>query len=196
MGSASPKHTCLKLEISSKTQKERIFVKGTWFSSHFDLFITDGLEAWTCLGIFPFIQTQSYIPNLFNLSPELSLIAILHIYFVIIGVFSVQRRRKRQKIEHLSGINPFLSILIWVKSIWDFNSPALFMALMMLALGIKGSAFLIFIFIFTQSIGHFYIILSTQRGIVVANFIFLIPELICDFHQLSIIGLLLGYTQA
>ncbi|XP_016479643.1 DNA repair protein XRCC4 isoform X1 [Nicotiana tabacum] len=50
MGSASPKHTCLKLEIPSKTQRERIFVKGTWFSSHFDLFITDGLEAWTCLA--------------------------------------------------------------------------------------------------------------------------------------------------
>ncbi|OIT28593.1 PREDICTED: DNA repair protein XRCC4-like [Nicotiana attenuata] len=50
MGSASPKHTCLKLEIPSKTQRERIFVKGTWFSSHFDLFITDGLQAWTCLA--------------------------------------------------------------------------------------------------------------------------------------------------
>lgn len=25
-------------------------MKGTWFSSHFDLFITDGLEAWICLA--------------------------------------------------------------------------------------------------------------------------------------------------
>ncbi|XP_055832535.1 DNA repair protein XRCC4 [Solanum dulcamara] len=47
MGSASPKHTCLKLEIPNK---EQIFVKGTWFSSYFDLFITDGLQSWTCHG--------------------------------------------------------------------------------------------------------------------------------------------------
>ncbi|XP_059298973.1 DNA repair protein XRCC4-like [Lycium ferocissimum] len=47
MGSTSPKHTCLKLEIGNNN-KELIFVKGTWFSSHFDLFITDGLQAWTC----------------------------------------------------------------------------------------------------------------------------------------------------
>ncbi|KAK4365967.1 hypothetical protein RND71_013847 [Anisodus tanguticus] len=46
MGSESPKHTCLKLEIPR--DKEQIFVKGTCFSSHFDLFITDGLQAWTC----------------------------------------------------------------------------------------------------------------------------------------------------
>lgn len=51
MGSASPKHTCLKLDIPNK---EQIFVKGTWFSSYFDLFITDGLQSWTCHGIFPF----------------------------------------------------------------------------------------------------------------------------------------------
>ncbi|TMW96308.1 hypothetical protein EJD97_007595 [Solanum chilense] len=45
MGSSSPKHTCLKLVIANK---EQIFVKGTWFSSYFDLFITDGLHSWTC----------------------------------------------------------------------------------------------------------------------------------------------------
>lgn len=45
MRSASPKHTCIKLELPNK---ELIFVKGTWFSSYFDLFITDGLQAWTC----------------------------------------------------------------------------------------------------------------------------------------------------
>ncbi|XP_027773806.1 DNA repair protein XRCC4 isoform X2 [Solanum pennellii] len=45
MGSSSPQHTCLKLVISNK---EQIFVKGTWFSSYFDLFITDGLHSWTC----------------------------------------------------------------------------------------------------------------------------------------------------
>ncbi|XP_071732534.1 DNA repair protein XRCC4-like [Rutidosis leptorrhynchoides] len=39
----SPKHTCLKLEIP-----QPIFIKGTWFSSHFNLDITDGLHAWTC----------------------------------------------------------------------------------------------------------------------------------------------------
>ncbi|CAN4099589.1 unnamed protein product [Withania somnifera] len=47
MGSGNPKQTCLKLEIGNK---EQIFVKGTWFPSHFDLFITDGLQAWTCHG--------------------------------------------------------------------------------------------------------------------------------------------------
>ncbi|XP_022761120.1 DNA repair protein XRCC4 isoform X1 [Durio zibethinus] len=37
------RHTCLKLEIPST---EPIFVKGTWFDTHFDLSITDGLHAW------------------------------------------------------------------------------------------------------------------------------------------------------
>ncbi|EEF45171.1 DNA-repair protein XRCC4, putative [Ricinus communis] len=37
------RHTCLKLEIT-----EPIFVKGTWFDSHFHLSITDGLNAWVC----------------------------------------------------------------------------------------------------------------------------------------------------
>ncbi|WCJ23954.1 DNA repair protein XRCC4 [Euphorbia peplus] len=42
--SEAAKHTCLKLEIGS----EAIFVKGTWFDSHFNLSITDGLNAWLC----------------------------------------------------------------------------------------------------------------------------------------------------
>ncbi|KAF3663939.1 DNA repair protein XRCC4 [Capsicum annuum] len=48
MGSASPKQTCLKLEIPNN--KDKIFVKGTWYPSYFQLFITDGLHAWTCHG--------------------------------------------------------------------------------------------------------------------------------------------------
>ncbi|XP_039146351.1 DNA repair protein XRCC4-like [Dioscorea cayenensis subsp. rotundata] len=42
----SDRHTCLKLELPSGHGP--IFVKGTWFNSHFHLFITDGLHAWTC----------------------------------------------------------------------------------------------------------------------------------------------------
>ncbi|KAH9764561.1 DNA repair protein XRCC4 [Citrus sinensis] len=40
------RQTCLKLEIPHAT--DPIFVKGTWFQSHFDLSITDGLNAWLC----------------------------------------------------------------------------------------------------------------------------------------------------
>ncbi|KAF5775665.1 putative DNA repair protein XRCC4 [Helianthus annuus] len=42
----TPKHTCLKLQIPQHPQP--IFIKGTWFSSHFNLSITDGSNAWTC----------------------------------------------------------------------------------------------------------------------------------------------------
>ncbi|VFQ85388.1 unnamed protein product [Cuscuta campestris] len=46
----SSRHTCLKLEITSSgaADLERIFVKGTWFTSHFDLSISNGLDAWIC----------------------------------------------------------------------------------------------------------------------------------------------------
>lgn len=40
------RHTCLKLEIPDAT--DLIFVKGTWFQTHFELSITDGLNAWLC----------------------------------------------------------------------------------------------------------------------------------------------------
>ncbi|THG07056.1 hypothetical protein TEA_003220 [Camellia sinensis var. sinensis] len=46
----STKHTCLKLQLPNKSQPDQtepIFVKATWFSSRFDLSITDGLDAWT-----------------------------------------------------------------------------------------------------------------------------------------------------
>ncbi|XVF28676.1 hypothetical protein REPUB_Repub15cG0050800 [Reevesia pubescens] len=39
------RYTCLKLEIPST---EPLFVKGTWFDTHFDLSVTDGLHAWVC----------------------------------------------------------------------------------------------------------------------------------------------------
>ncbi|ONK76486.1 uncharacterized protein A4U43_C03F28580 [Asparagus officinalis] len=42
---STARHTCLKLDLPLESS---IFVKGTWFSSHFDLAITDGLNAWTC----------------------------------------------------------------------------------------------------------------------------------------------------
>ncbi|KAJ0974037.1 hypothetical protein J5N97_016002 [Dioscorea zingiberensis] len=42
----STRHTCLKLELPPGDGP--IFVKGTWFDSHFDLSITDGLHSWTC----------------------------------------------------------------------------------------------------------------------------------------------------
>ncbi|KAK9068192.1 hypothetical protein SSX86_012303 [Deinandra increscens subsp. villosa] len=42
----STRHTCLKLQIPQNPQL--IFIKGTWFPSHFHLSITDGLDAWTC----------------------------------------------------------------------------------------------------------------------------------------------------
>ncbi|KAF9673530.1 hypothetical protein SADUNF_Sadunf10G0033800 [Salix dunnii] len=43
MESTMARHTCLKLEIP-----EPIFIKGTWFPSHFHLSITDGLDSWVC----------------------------------------------------------------------------------------------------------------------------------------------------
>lgn len=44
----STRHTCLRLELSGDEDTEAIFIKGTWFSSHFSLCITDGLNAWVC----------------------------------------------------------------------------------------------------------------------------------------------------
>ncbi|XVE81765.1 hypothetical protein DITRI_Ditri15bG0092100 [Diplodiscus trichospermus] len=42
---STTRHTCLKLEIPST---QPLFVKGTWFDTHFDLSVTDGLRAWFC----------------------------------------------------------------------------------------------------------------------------------------------------
>ncbi|KAG9458722.1 hypothetical protein H6P81_003230 [Aristolochia fimbriata] len=45
----SARHTCLRLEVGeSEQEKEVIFVKGSWFATHFELSITDGLRTWTC----------------------------------------------------------------------------------------------------------------------------------------------------
>ncbi|XP_068662766.1 DNA repair protein XRCC4 [Aristolochia californica] len=47
----SARYTCLRLEVQeSEREKEVIFVKGTWFATHFKLSITDGLHAWTCIA--------------------------------------------------------------------------------------------------------------------------------------------------
>nr|GMD95206.1 DNA repair protein XRCC4 [Ipomoea batatas] len=53
MESENPRQTCLKLEIPSSDESEprrveRVFVKGTWFPSRFDLSITNGLHGWIC----------------------------------------------------------------------------------------------------------------------------------------------------
>ncbi|KAJ8771554.1 hypothetical protein K2173_026731 [Erythroxylum novogranatense] len=39
------RHTCIKLETDGA---EPVFVKGTWFDSHFHLSISDGLHSWVC----------------------------------------------------------------------------------------------------------------------------------------------------
>ncbi|XP_043691159.1 DNA repair protein XRCC4 isoform X2 [Telopea speciosissima] len=49
----STRHSCLRLEIPGRRlegeqQSDVIFVKGTWFDSHFDLSITNGLDTWLC----------------------------------------------------------------------------------------------------------------------------------------------------
>lgn len=48
--SGTTRHSCLKLEIpvEAGAAKEAIFVKGTWFHTHFHLSLTDGLHAWSC----------------------------------------------------------------------------------------------------------------------------------------------------
>ncbi|OIV90680.1 hypothetical protein TanjilG_23793 [Lupinus angustifolius] len=50
MDEETKRHTCLKLDIPNNNTKdtEPIFVKGTWFKTHFNLGITDGLNAWFC----------------------------------------------------------------------------------------------------------------------------------------------------
>ncbi|MQM21667.1 hypothetical protein Taro_054712 [Colocasia esculenta] len=41
------RHTCLKLHVGDGGAADAVvFVKGTWFTSHFQLSITDGLDAW------------------------------------------------------------------------------------------------------------------------------------------------------
>ena len=42
----TPRHSCLKLQIPN--QSEPIFIKATWFPSHFHLSITDSLHTWLC----------------------------------------------------------------------------------------------------------------------------------------------------
>lgn len=39
------RHTCLKIQLE---EGGSIYVKGTWFDSHFELSITNGQEAWIC----------------------------------------------------------------------------------------------------------------------------------------------------
>ncbi|KAF8392263.1 hypothetical protein HHK36_022605 [Tetracentron sinense] len=46
--SERPMHTCLRLEIPEHEETQAIFIKATWFDSHFDLSITNGLDAWIC----------------------------------------------------------------------------------------------------------------------------------------------------
>ncbi|KAL9237161.1 hypothetical protein vseg_011745 [Gypsophila vaccaria] len=47
----SLRKSCLKLELSDEnSSKNSIFVMTTWFSTHFSLSITDGLNSWLCLA--------------------------------------------------------------------------------------------------------------------------------------------------
>lgn len=64
------RESCLKLEVGeSSSSKESIFVKGTWFPSHFFLLITNGAEAWLCNGILsPFSHTLLFLFPLLSLN--------------------------------------------------------------------------------------------------------------------------------
>lgn len=53
MESPALRHTCLKLHIDDGRGAAVIFVKGTWLPTRFELFITDGLDAWICSGLLP-----------------------------------------------------------------------------------------------------------------------------------------------
>ncbi|KAK7278455.1 hypothetical protein RJT34_23484 [Clitoria ternatea] len=52
MEEETERYSCLKLLIPSNSEEEEkeepIFVKGTWFPTHFHLAITDGHSAWYC----------------------------------------------------------------------------------------------------------------------------------------------------
>ncbi|MCL7049778.1 hypothetical protein MKW94_002176 [Papaver nudicaule] len=51
---SSYRRTCLRLEIpdsENEKQQEVIFIKGNWFDSRFELFITDGINAWVCKAL-------------------------------------------------------------------------------------------------------------------------------------------------
>ncbi|OWM74800.1 hypothetical protein CDL15_Pgr004567 [Punica granatum] len=47
----SPRHSCLKLELPNTIepdQIEPIFIEATWYDTHFDLSIMNGLNSWVC----------------------------------------------------------------------------------------------------------------------------------------------------
>ncbi|RZC52234.1 hypothetical protein C5167_020667 [Papaver somniferum] len=50
---SSYRQTCLRLEIPGREneQQEVIFIKGNWFDSRFELFITDGINTWICKAL-------------------------------------------------------------------------------------------------------------------------------------------------
>ncbi|PKI38759.1 hypothetical protein CRG98_040872 [Punica granatum] len=56
----SPRHSCLKLELPNTIepdQIEPIFIEATWYDTHFDLSIMNGLNSWVCTG-----HISSYSP--------------------------------------------------------------------------------------------------------------------------------------
>ncbi|KAJ6826109.1 DNA repair protein XRCC4 [Iris pallida] len=55
---SATRHSCLKLQTDPST-RESIFIKGTWFPSHFRLLITDGLHAWTCDASEPEVRQRA-----------------------------------------------------------------------------------------------------------------------------------------
>ncbi|PKI38758.1 hypothetical protein CRG98_040871 [Punica granatum] len=47
----SPRHSCLKLELPNPTKPDKIepiFIKATWYDTHFGLSIMNGLDSWVC----------------------------------------------------------------------------------------------------------------------------------------------------
>ncbi|XP_078436976.1 DNA repair protein XRCC4-like [Wolffia australiana] len=52
---AGPRHTCLKV----RTDNAFVFVMGSWHATRFDLFISDGLDAWICFATEKEIQQRS-----------------------------------------------------------------------------------------------------------------------------------------
>ncbi|OWM68162.1 hypothetical protein CDL15_Pgr016362 [Punica granatum] len=47
----SPRHSCLKLELPNPTEPDKIepiFIKATWYDTHFDLSITNDPDSWVC----------------------------------------------------------------------------------------------------------------------------------------------------
>ncbi|KAK9287736.1 hypothetical protein L1049_016176 [Liquidambar formosana] len=62
MDDDQPRYTCLKLELTTDSKTEPIFVEASWFATHFDLSIIDGLHAWICNALEKcFAEAEGYL---------------------------------------------------------------------------------------------------------------------------------------